>query len=289
MNTSAVTIAPVERKEAPLSPPQALTLGRMLRTVLIEHRVPYRVATAWHRALHALGFTHKIVRVEGLRFRVRRLAWDEGFLRHAIEHEDYTKHGFALQETDTVIDVGANIGAFSVYAASRVPRGRVIAFEPAADNHALASRNAELNGLENLTTVRAAVAGRTGTITLYRALGSGAHSTTAGRLKSTMGTETVEALSLEDVFQRYAVERCQLLKLNCEGAEFEILYSASPALLGRIDRIAMEYHATEDKRRKANELVEYLCRQGFEVVEYIDYVDLDCGFLSVKRAVGGGR
>lgn len=274
---------PVERRAPEPRPPEGRSLVRILRAVFIERRVPYRVEQVWQRTLHSMGMTHKTVTVQGMRFAVRRLAWDEGFLQHAIEHEDYTKNEFALRDSDTVVDVGANIGAFAVYAARQVRRGRVIAFEPASDNYALLERNAALNGLTNLTPVRAAVAGKSGSITLYRAQGSGAHSTTAGRLSATTGTEQVEALTLEEVFRRYDIGTCQLLKLNCEGAEFEILYGAPDSILERVDRIAMEYHAVENKRQKANELVGYLCDHGFEVVDYIDYVGLDCGFLSVKR------
>lgn len=289
MSTIARRHIPIEKREPPAQSPAPGALGRLLRAVLIERRIPHRVEQAWNRALSSLGITHKTVRIHGLRFQVRRLAWDEGFLRHAIEREDYTKQEFALRDTDTVIDIGANIGAFAVYAAKQASKGRVLAFEPASDNFELLARNAALNRLDNLTPIRAAVAGRTGTIALYRATGSGAHSTMAGRLTATTGTETVEALSLEDVFGRYRFDRCDLLKLNCEGAEFEILYSAPDAILARIDRIAMEYHATENKRQKADALLDHLGKHGFEVVEYVDYVDLDCGFLSMKRSAGAAR
>jgi len=286
MNTVARRHIPLEKREPANRPPAHGALRRLLRAVLVERRIPHRVEQTWNRALHSLGVTHKTIRIDGLRFQVRRLAWDEGFLRHAIEREDYTKKEFALRATDTVIDIGANIGAFAVYAAKQASRGRVLAFEPASDNYELLARNAALNRLSNLTPVRAAVAGQTGSLTLYRASGSGAHSTMAGHLSVTTGTESVEALSLDDVFRRYRIDRCDLLKLNCEGAEFEILYSAPDAVLARIDRIAMEYHATESKRQKADALVDYLGRHGFEVIEYVDYVDLDCGFLSVRRVAG---
>ncbi len=286
MEKSPAVYAPVEKREpAPQRPPGA-SVARVLRALLIEHRLPYRLQVARDRILHSIGFTTKTVKFDGLRFQVRRLAWDEGFLRHAIEREDYTKKGFSLRETDTVIDIGANIGAFSVYAAKQVPRGRVIAFEPASDNYEFLARNAALNRLNNLTPVRAAVAGQAGVITLYLGEASGVHSTTKGHLTVSTGTEEVEAISLEGVFERYKLDRCDLLKLNCEGAEFEILYSAPESILAKIQRIAMEYHAKENKRQKANEMVDYLRKHGFEVVEYTDYVDLDCGFLSVQRVTG---
>jgi FkbM family methyltransferase len=286
MKESTASLTPIEIREPVRPPPARPSVGRVLRALFIEHRLPYRMQMARERFLHSIGLTTKKVEFDGLRFQVRRLAWDEGFLRHAIEREDYTKGGFSLHETDTVIDIGANIGAFAVYAARQVPRGRVIAFEPASDNYEQLARNAALNHLTNLTPLRAAVAGRAGVITLYRGEGSGVHSTTEGHLAACTGTEEVEAMSLEDVFNRYRIDRCQLLKLNCEGAEYEILYSAPDSVLAKIKRIAMEYHAKENKRQKANEMVSFLRQHGFEVVEYKDYVDLDCGFLSVQRAAG---
>ena len=193
------------------------------------------------------------------------------------------KGGFSLKETDTVIDIGANIGAFSIYAAKRMPKGHVIAFEPAADNYELLVRNASLNRLSNLTPVRAAVAGRSGVVTLYRGEASGLHSTTEGHSADCSETEEVDAVSLEDIFQRYKIAECKVVKLNCEGAEYEVLYSTPDFVLTNIERIVMEYHAKENKWQKANELVNFLRKHKYEVVEYTDYVDHDCGFLSVKR------
>lgn len=283
MEQSNTEYKPVEIRDPVLQPVGQSSIARVLRALFIEHRLPYRLQQAIERILYFIGLKTKTVKMDGLLFRVRRLSWDERFLSHAFEREDYTKGGFSLKETDTVIDIGANIGAFSIYAAKRVPKGRVIAFEPAADNYELLVRNASLNRLSNLTPVRAAVAGRSGRITLFRGEASGLHSTTEGHSADCTETEVVDAVSLEDIFLRYKIEECKIVKLNCEGAEYEILYSTPAFVFKKIERIVMEYHAKENKRQKANELVNYLLKHKYKVVEYTDYLDHDCGFLCVKR------
>jgi FkbM family methyltransferase len=77
----------------------------------------------------------------------------------------------------TVLDVGANIGYFTLLSARLVgPEGRVFAFEPDPDNFRLLNRNITDNGYRNVTAVNAAVTDRDGTLRLHRsAVNSGDH------------------------------------------------------------------------------------------------------------------
>jgi hypothetical protein len=60
----------------------------------------------------------------------------------------------ALQPGDSMLDIGANIGVFSVLAAGLVgPAGRVVAFEPAPENRVRLAANLALNELENVTII----------------------------------------------------------------------------------------------------------------------------------------
>jgi FkbM family methyltransferase len=73
-----------------------------------------------------------------------------------------------VHEGDTVLDLGANIGYFTLQFARLVgPRGRVIAFEPDPVNANLLKRNVSLNGYHNVEIVRKAVADRTGESELH--------------------------------------------------------------------------------------------------------------------------
>jgi hypothetical protein len=69
-------------------------------------------------------------------------------------------------------------------------------------------------------------------------------------------------------FERYQIERCDFLKLDCEGSEFEIILDSDPALMRRIDRIVMEYHDHRSPRFSHHDLLRALERLGFGVTSY---------------------
>ena len=75
-------------------------------------------------------------------------------------------------------------------------------------------------------------------------------------------------ISLATLFERYKIERCDFLKLDCEGCEFEIVLESDPVLMRRIDRIVMEYHDHRSNRFSHRDLLQALERLGFEVVLY---------------------
>ena len=77
---------------------------------------------------------------------------------------------------------------------------------------------------------------------------------------------TIECITLADAFARFAVERCGFLKLDCEGAEYEILLTTPPEIFARIDRLALEYHdwITEHRHEELRALFE---ANGFVVTD----------------------
>jgi hypothetical protein len=70
-------------------------------------------------------------------------------------------------------------------------------------------------------------------------------------------------MSVGRIMDEHGLEVVNLLKMDCEGSEFEILADIDPRHWARIDRLAMEYHLGGNRRR--NELVAVLERNGFEV------------------------
>ena len=119
---------------------------------------------------------------------------------------------------DTVIDIGANIGYYTLIFARLVgDRGRVVAFEPDPDNFDLLARNVAANGYENVTLVRGAVAARAGMLRLYRsATNDGDHRTYDVRDGRT--SVEVEAVRLDEYWtaDRGTVD---LIKMDIQGAE----------------------------------------------------------------------
>ncbi|QRG04752.1 FkbM family methyltransferase [Xanthobacter dioxanivorans] len=168
-----------------------------------------------------------------------------------------------VQPGDTVVDIGANIGAFSMFALHRLAAGRVIAFEPDPVNFAHLSANAAL-AAGRLVPVPQAISDTAGEMTFHRGNAGGV--STSGSLLSTKGEKvTVATTTLEEAFARHGIESCAFLKMDCEGAEFSILYGASDGVLKRIRQMVIEVHDQKQSPRTRADLKAHLVAKGFRL------------------------
>jgi len=154
-------------------------------------------------------------------------------------HDSYRLRSHPLPAGATVIDIGANIGMFSVYAAVVGKAARVFCYEPFPDSFALLRRNVERNRLQAVRSFQLAIAGTRERRTMQVGPCYG-WNTLFGPAE--LSSIAVDCLTLADVFERQAIERCDFLKLDCEGSEYESLLHAPAAVLARVDRVALEYH-----------------------------------------------
>lgn len=163
-----------------------------------------------------------------------------------------------------IVDIGANIGSFSVFAAARFAGSRVIAFEPDVINFKMLAQNAALQPAGRVIPVEAAIAGAAGTLTFRRMEAEGI--STSGSLVRKKGQEmVVKAITLEQALDDAGIAQCALLKMDCEGAEFDILYGASDALLGRIRQMVIEIHDQKKGQKTRAAVKDYLTSKGFAV------------------------
>jgi len=173
--------------------------------------------------------------------------------------------GFSLPDAPTIFDIGANAGYFSLFALGRFPGARIFAFEPVPANFHLLERQRELNPQADMTCIRKAMAGQGGELELAFDAAD-PFSTSATVCYSASGqpdTIRVAAVTLHDVFAEFRIERCDLLKLDCEGAEYGILYGCSPEDLRRIRQIAMEVHPGPGPEENVDALDAFLRANGF--------------------------
>lgn len=126
-----------------------------------------------------------------------------------------------LRPGDTVLDVGANLGYFSLVASQLVgPRGRVCAFEASASIHAQTRRNLERNRCGNVTLHNKAVSTRPGRLVFHT--GPPEHLGVSSLRDVEGGSEqVVEAIALDDMLEELAPVR--LVKIDVEGAEHDVL------------------------------------------------------------------
>lgn len=127
-----------------------------------------------------------------------------------------------LRPGDTFLDVGANVGYYTVIASKRVgPTGRVIAFEPDPTSFAFLKRNVEANGCNNVTLVQKALSHEQGTIKLFLdEKNKGAHK--IFQYGESHRFVEVAAVRLDDYLKGHE-GRIDLIKIDTEGAEGAIL------------------------------------------------------------------
>ena len=164
-----------------------------------------------------------------------------------------------------ILDIGANAGYFSLFAVSKYDGASVFAYEPIPSNYKQLLRNADLNGSRRISCFPLAVAGHCGEISLVFD-NTDSFTTSATVLSSNSGANDsirVECVDLKKIFDDNRIEKCDLLKLDCEGAEYDILYSCPEEYLKRIDQIAMEVHRGEKENMNMDALASFLSSRGF--------------------------
>ena len=165
-----------------------------------------------------------------------------GFLFFEIFANGCYRRGLPAALTGDVVDIGANIGAFTLDAATRYTAATVHAYEPDPDTCAMLRQNVEANGLSSRVRIWSeAVAGEAGTLRLWRGDGSVVAS---AHLPAAIRGEPCDAaaVTLQTVVAR-TTGRIGVLKMDCEGAEAEILETAGLAL-DAIQFVVAEFHQT---------------------------------------------
>jgi FkbM family methyltransferase len=198
-----------------------------------------------------------------IKFKARAGKREEDIINDIWVSRTYTPVGDEIREGDTVIDIGAHIGAFSVLAATRDRDVTVYSYEPLPDNFNLLKENIELNHLENVKPFPLAVAGSGGRRKLFLCeKDSCGHS-----LLGAGNYVEVECITLSEILEGNNIETCSFVKIDCEGAEYEILFNTPEEYFNRIKRIFLEYHPyiEEEHSYSSDKLVTLLKDRGFEI------------------------
>lgn len=162
---------------------------------------------------------------------------------------------------DTVVDCGAYIGEFTLYAATAVgPSGRVIAFEPDAGIYGRLLANIELNGLKNVTAVNKGLWSKDGVLKFTGDSIKGYSFMLGGDDPAAVN---VPVVTLDSELARLKIARVDFIKADVEGAEVEFVKGASGTLsTGRVMLAIASYH-TIDGKKSCFELEETLARIGY--------------------------
>jgi len=161
----------------------------------------------------------------------------------------------------TIVDIGAHIGSYSVLAAIKFPDAKIYSFEAFAENYQLLDINT--SRFDNITATNAIIRGdRMPSDFLFC---QKSHGTNTGGIQvrwsdsETTQNNTLPSLTLGEIFEKNDISTIDILKMDCEGAEYAILELAKKEnLLERINCITMELHVSPEKDRYFHDIFKYL-------------------------------
>lgn len=190
----------------------------------------------------------------GEKFWARAGKYDIVTLNEVFISKQYARPetGIKISEGDIVFDVGASIGDFAVQASKLAEK--VYSFEPSKEAFSLLKENIKLNGCKNVLAFNFGLGGENGVKTFF--------------VDASRGVISRAKISkVSDFLRMKKISRIDFLKLDCEGAEFEILYSLKRKFLKSVRYIAMEYHEISERKKghTVRELAGYLRKNGFRV------------------------
>ncbi|MGH2453227.1 MAG: FkbM family methyltransferase [bacterium] len=231
----------------------------------------------WKQDLHLLRLRRwararragSLVRCKGYHLRIT-----DGLSFYALYKEIFANriyHFAALRPNPLILDCGSNIGMSILYLKQVYPAARIIAFEPDPSIFPLLHENIVRNGLKGVQLIQAALSRSGGMMTLY----------SDGRMGSYLATDPpahrkgwrkheVSCVRLRD----YLTEPVDFLKMNIEGAEWEVL-ADSEDRLEQVREMVVEYHYLPGVPPTLHDILALLHRKGFDYL--VDDFDSESG------------
>ncbi len=223
--------------------------------------------TAYHsrslrtaRVLHTERRFDTTVKLPGFpgMFGLRTGTSDAEFVRMLANGYDFPEYRIPVPvKPKVILDFGANIGASAILFARRYPQAQIFAFEPRPDNVQFLERN--VAAYENITVVPYGVGRRTEELDYYFSClpssNTGGFYNDGSLSWATQGPHAevmkLPVLAVDAAFERYGITRADIIKIDCEGAEFDILESIPTDTLETVKVIVGEFHGTRNDDIKA--------------------------------------
>lgn len=197
-----------------------------------------------------------------IKLSVRLFTWDSWIIDEIFFRKIYNPEGFEIKDSDIVIDVGAHIGSFTIYAAINTKEGQIFSFEPVKENYFLLKKNIELNGIKNVYIHNLSITDKTGKDYIHISdnnTGICSHILKGSKTKK----EIVNTTTLTSIIKNYKLKKIDFLKIDAEGSEYDILRSLPGSIIKKILKIVIEYHYVNEEKN-INTLIEFFKENGYE-------------------------
>lgn len=160
--------------------------------------------------------------------------------REVIRGDEYGFDTMKFEDGDVIVDIGANVGLVSIVLGKLFPNTKIYSFEAQPTNYSNFLKNIELNEVKNIVPHNLAVYSKDDE-TLEISLNT-INTGSSSCFKQGDVMEKINTICLDTIIKRYGIEKIKFLKIDCEGAEFDILLGSELITKINVDNIGIEIH-----------------------------------------------
>jgi len=180
-----------------------------------------------------------------------------------------------------IIDAGAQAGFFILYCKALNPEVEIYALEPDEKNLEAIDYHSEINKIENVQIVPAALANKSGIREFYLSKDTHNHSLNKDYLSMIKKRVKVRGISFADLCFEQGIDKVSLLKLDIEGAEYEVLKSLKLDDWQKIEAIVLEYHDFGNNKHSGLETI--LKQNNYKIKTISSKFDHKLGFIFATK------
>lgn len=188
---------------------------------------------------------HRLTMKNGLKLNVNKNEGDLCTLFEVFIDEDYAFKG----ETGgcyNIIDIGANVGYFSLYIAKKYPDSKIFSFEPFPETFKKLNNHITQNDLKNVTPFNLAVSDFDGTSKFYSFEWTGCNTMVEGGFSEELTNVTeVKCTKFDNLRELTGKEKFDFAKIDCEGSEYQIILNSSDEAIKAVKKYIIEVHTSE--------------------------------------------
>lgn len=213
---------------------------------------------------------------DNLKITLRTKSTDLMAFTHVWLIGEYSKSDFEINDKDLIIDVGSHIGLFALLVSQKCKNGKVFCYEPTQENYDFLLKNIKNNQLTNIHPFNCAVSDTNEMVKVYLNRDQAGHSM---YMQSNEFLE-VQSITLQKIIDDNNIDKCALLKLDCEGAEYGIIDSLPDHYFEKIEKMIIEYHLADSRPELLANLKKRL-ESNYKI--YTRKLFDDIGFLYAKK------
>ena len=198
----------------------------------------------------------------GLQIKVIKKAGDLTTLFEIFVNEDY-QFNKINKKNIKILDIGANVGYFSLYTSQKFPDSEIFSFEPFPETYERLQENLKLNNSVNIKTFQLAVSDFEGPAEFYSIDWAGCNTLVKDKFSEGFyKTTTVKTIPFKGISKLTGIEEFDYAKIDCEGSEYPIILNSPASAIRIVKKYVFEVHS--DTNYGGDDLIKRLIELGYK-------------------------